>query len=241
MKFPERVLGYGLVHSAMSPIKDALQEKERGPNSDLAGPLVGEMSYRCIENITRYYATCNGTFLNKHQQYAFPMAIIGGLGTAFLLATSMGKTWKHWGGNFALAAGANILGSLNRKHGNRWQLALLVSIALLSCKYALQQHRNPSLILKPYLIHGIAMAAVYAANQKICEKDLLGLSKDQDAKYIYSSVSGLCLSYLLAKGIQSVMGAKSLKINWKVESLMTGAGLATLLLAFSKRSPIYEA
>ena len=47
--------------------------------------------------------------------------------------------------------------------------------------------------------------------------------------------------YLLAKGIQSVMGAKSLKINWKVESLMTGASLATLLLASSKRSPIHEA
>ncbi len=85
------------------------------------------------------------------------------------------------------------------------------------------------------------MAVVYAVNQKSCKKNLLGFSTDQDVKWIYSSISTLCLSYLFAKGIQSVMGAKSLKINWKVESLMTGAGLATFFLAGSKRFPIYEA
>ena len=169
------------------------------------------------------------------------MTIIGGVGTAFLLSTTMGKTWKHWGGNFALVAGMSALGALNRKHGDRWQLALLLSIALVSCRYALQRHRNPSLILKPYLIHGIALAVICKANQEICKKGLLGLSTDQGVKWLYSAISDLCLSYLLAKGIQSVMGAKSLKINWKVESLMTGASLATLLLAGSKRSPIYEA
>ncbi|QVL56209.1 MAG: hypothetical protein KFB95_03135 [Simkaniaceae bacterium] len=223
----------------MNSIKDALQEKGRSPNSDIAGPLIGELSYRCISAIT-HYATSTDKPLNKYQQYAFPMVIIGGLGTSFLLATTMGKTWKHWGGNFALAAGASILGTLNRKHGNRWQCALLLSIALMSCKYALQQHRNPSLILKPYLIHGIANAVLCTANQKIYEKNLLGLSKDEDAKWIYFSVSTLCLSYLLAKGIQNKMGAKSLKINWKVESLTQGASLAVLLFAGSKRSPIYE-
>jgi len=129
MKFPERALGFQLASGVMRPIRDALQEKGRSPNSDLVGPLIGEMSYRFIERITSY-ATSDDKPLNKYKQYRFPMAIIGGLGTAFLLATTMGKTWKHWGGNFALAAGANILGSLNREYGNRWQLALLLSIAM---------------------------------------------------------------------------------------------------------------
>jgi len=170
------------------------------------------------------------------------MVIIGGLGIAFLIATTMGKTWKHWGGNFALAAGAHILGTLNSKHGNRWRLSLLLSIAIVSCQYALQKHRNPSLILKPYLIYGIALVVLQTANQRVLRKNLpMGISKDKDAKRIYSYVSTLCLSYLLAKVIQNTMGAKSLKINWKVESLMSGAGLATLLLLGSKRSPIYEA
>ena len=240
MKLPERLLGYQLASGAMSSVRNALQERGRSPDSDIAGPLIGEMSYHCIEVLTRY-ATDKDKPLNKYQQYTFPMTIIGGVGTAFLLSTTMGKTWKHWAGNFALVAGMSALGTLNRQHGDRWHLALLLSIALVSCRYALQRHRNPSLILKPYLIHGIALAVVFRANQEICKKDLLGFSTDQDVKWIYSSISGLCLSYLLAKGIQSVMGAKSLKINWKVESLMTGASLATLLLAGSKRSPIHEA
>jgi len=241
MKIAERILGHQLANMAMNPIKEALQEKGRSPSSDLAGPLIGELSYRCIESITAYTMGKDKP-LNKYQQYAFPMAIIGGLGTAFLLATSMGKTWKHWGGNFALAAGTSILGSLNRNHGNRWQLALLFLIAIVSCKYALQKHRNPSLVLKPYLIHGIAFSVLQTANQSVLTENLpMGLSKDQDAKWIYSSVSTLCLSYLLAKVIQNTMGAKSLKINWKVESLLQGAALTILLFAGSKRSPIYEA
>ena len=241
MKFPERHLGCKLAIGVMRPIRGALQEKGRSPNSDIAGPIIGELSFQCIERITSY-ATSVDKPLNKYKQYGFPMVIIGGLGTAFLLATTMGKTWKHWGGNFALAAGANILGSLNREYGNRWQLALLLSIAMVSCRYALQKHRNPSLVLKPYLIHGIAFSVLQTANQRVLTKNLpMGLSKDQDAKWIYSSASVLCFSYLLAKVIQNRMGAKSLKINWKVESLMTGASLATLLLFGSKRSPIYEA
>lgn len=163
MKFPERILGYHLAYGVMNPIRDALQEKGRSSNSDIAGRLIGEMSYLCIKSIT-FYTTGEDKPLNKYQQYAFPMAIIGGLGTAFLLSTTMGKTWKHWGGNFALVAGASTLGELNRKHGNRWQLALLLSIAAVSCKYALEKHRNPSLILKPYLIHGIAVGVLCAAN-----------------------------------------------------------------------------
>jgi hypothetical protein len=240
MKFPERILGHQLAGGVMNPIRDALQEKGRSPSSDLAGPLIGEMSYRCIESIT-LYTMGKDKPLDKYQQYSFPMAIIGGLGTAFLLATTMGKTWKHWGGNFAIVAGASTLGNLKRQNGNRWQLTLLLSIAVVSCKYVLQQHRNPSLVLKPYLIHGIAFSLLQTANQKVLTENLpMGLSKDQDAKWIYSSVSTLCLSYLLAKGIQNTMGAKSLKINWKVESLLQGAALAILLFAGSKRSPIYE-
>jgi hypothetical protein len=240
MKIPERLLGCQLASGAMSSVRNALQERGRSPDSDIVGPLIGEMSYRCIEVLT-HYATGKDKPLNKYQQYCLPVAIIGGLGTAFLLSTTMGKTWKHWAGNFALAAGGSRLRLLNNKTGDRWHLAILFSIAMVSCKFILQRYRNPSLILKPYLIHGIALAVVCRANQAICKKDLLGFSKDEDVKWIYSFVSDLCLSYLLAKGIQSVMGAKSLKINWKVESLMTGASLATLLLAVSKRSPIYEA
>jgi hypothetical protein len=240
MKLPERFLGYQSADCAMHSVRSALQEKGRSPNSDIAGPLIGELSYRCIETLT-FYAMFEDKPLNKYRQYCLPVVIIGGLGTAFLLSTTMEKTWKHWAGNFALAAGWSVLRPPKNNSGDGWQLALLLSIAFVSCKYALERHRNPSLILKHYLIHGIALAVICEANLEICKKDLLGFSTDQDVKWIYSSISCLCLSYLLAKGIQSVMGAKSLKINWKVESLMTGASLATLLLAFSKRSPIYEA
>ena len=165
MKIPGRRLGYQLTNGVINHIKHALQEKGRSPNSDIAGPLIGELSYRCIESITRY-TTSQDKPLNKYQRYAFPMAIIGGLGTAFLLATTMGKIWKHWGGNFALVAGSSTLETLNRKHGNRWQLALLLSIAVVSCKYALQKHRNPSLILKPYLIRPLSKFTTPTPNCK---------------------------------------------------------------------------
>ncbi len=177
----------------------------------------------------------------KYQKYILPMEIIAGFGTVFLLAATMGKTWKHWGKNFSLIAGSHVLYNLNHTQGNKLCLALLIMIAVVNCRYALEKHRNPSLVLKSYLIHETTMCILTMVNSRVLAKNLpIRLFKDQDVQMIYVSVSNLCFSYFLAKVIQNRMGAKSLKINWKVESLMGGASLAIFLSMVSRRSPIYE-
>ena len=233
MKLAERHLAKSLVRSILNPLSSAMQEKYRNPSGDIWGPFVGRLSIQYTGAFASH-SSREGKLLGNHSEYCIPLAIITGAGVAYSLA---GKSRKHWVGDYVLFSSAMTVSYLTKCYAlENKVLPYFIAVVFVGCLYALEKLRTPSLAVAPYLIHGVVYTLL-----KMCTKTrVMEITNDRDIQCICGQAYLIGLSYFLAAGIQSTMGATTLKFDWKSKILLSGAMCVSDLFFTSKRSPIYE-
>lgn len=238
MKTAERTFCFQIFSWSNNIASNVYQESLMSPEADLEGAIIGQASSKFLASLLSYGEGKS----QKIKDYSIPLQVIGSLGLALTAATLMGKTWKDWTGDWALAlSGSLMLGMNVRINQNNPNRQFLVGMAIVSVyligKAVLQKSRNASLKTTPYLIHGFAMLLFNRIYHKFAYKEV---SHDAEKQWICSAIINTAMALLVAKAIEWKVGDKAFKFNYKAQ-ILSGAGtLGAYVLFMSKYSPIYE-
>lgn len=240
MKGLERSTAYNLLNVARVCVSQYFNEKTISPNADMTGPLIGAFSHGVVSPIVSQYIN-RGKALNDQNAPDFFVCTVLGLGIGFVAAKVAGKSWKDWTGDFMLVSGTMIAQRVaweNRSANEDLNIAIrrTIGLATLIGFIALRKRRNPSLGVKPYLIHALGLTVLLGAWEGFLNrKNVKGTKKH----YLLSASIGLTTLFT-AYVMQKVVGEKAFRFNYKAQMFSTLASLGLFFLFHDTKSPIYE-
>lgn len=237
MEIQQKILIKNSLNNIVCSTSESLQERNRSPNADVICPSIARISYGLISDMIDFQKPVSSI-------HTLGIKAILSIGSVFLFGSIMGKKWKPCAGNLAVEL---VIGSLfhlntrlnkqeNVNYNKFFLYSLLINIIGNTSRMAFQKHRNPSLVLKSYIIHNICLQLINSSFVFLISKNKS--IKDDDTKRIFIHITSLCNKNLLLIFIQKIMGDNSIKINWKIQVLTQSICFLNDFLCLSKRSPI---
>lgn len=240
MKGLERSTAYNLLNAARACVNQYFNEKTITPNADMTGPFIGAFSRGVVDPIVSQYIN-RGKAPKDQKDPCFFVCTLLGLGMGFVAAKVAGKSWKDWTGDFVLVSGNTIALRMaweNRSANEDQNIAIRRTIGLTTLIgfIALRKRRNPSLGVKPYLIHALGLTVLLGAWEGFLNRKNVKYPKKY---YLLSASTGLTALFT-AYVMQKVVGEKAFRFNYKAQVFSTFASLGLFYLFHDEKSPIYE-